>query len=149
MLVVVDGMDIGNNLGDINLADVETVEVLKSGNASVYGVQGAGGVLVITTKKGGELQPEPEESGGLYGAFMGFSKGHEFYMPLYGVKGTDENTPDLRSTVCWQPEVMVDKDGKASVSFYNSDLKGMYRVVVEGIDASGNLTRQVCHYRVE
>ena len=149
MLVVVDGIDQGNNLGDINLADVETVEVLKSGNASAYGVEGAGGVLVITTKKGGELQPEPEEGGGLYGAFMGFSKGHEFYMPQYGVKEADESTPDLRSTVCWQPEVMVDKDGKASVSFYNSDLKGMYRVVVEGIDASGNLTRQVCHYRVE
>jgi TonB-dependent SusC/RagA subfamily outer membrane receptor len=128
---------------------VETVEVLKSGNASAYGMRGAGGVLVITTKKGGELQPETEVSDGLYGAFMGFSKGRELYMPSYGVKDADDNTPDLRSTVCWKPEVTVDKDGKASVSFYNSDLKGMYRVVVEGIDVSGNLSRQVCHYRVE
>ena len=149
MLIIVDGVRLGVTLDDINLADVETVEVLKSGNTSVHGVDGAGGVLLITTKKGGELQPETEGDAGLYGAFMGFSKGRELYMPSYAVKDADDNTPDLRSTVCWQPEVMVGKDDKASVSFYNSDLKGMYRVVVEGIDASGNLTRQVCHYRVE
>lgn len=62
-LVVVDGMpiytgDLGgqasnNALGDINPADIESIEVLKDGAATaIYGSRAANGVIIITTKKG-------------------------------------------------------------------------------------------------
>jgi len=43
---------------------------------------------------------------------------------------------------------MTDKEGKASFSFYTGDLPGNYRVVVEGIDANGNLGRQIYRFVV-
>jgi TonB-linked SusC/RagA family outer membrane protein len=50
-LVIVDGVQ--GNLNDINPNDIASVQVLKdAGSASIYGVRGSNGVVVITTKKG-------------------------------------------------------------------------------------------------
>ncbi len=56
-LYIVDGMTIepgpGGALVGINPADIEKIEVLKDiGSTSLYGVRGANGVIMITTKRG-------------------------------------------------------------------------------------------------
>jgi TonB-linked SusC/RagA family outer membrane protein len=44
---------VGNRASDINPEDIETINVLKGGAATaLYGLRGANGVIVITTKKG-------------------------------------------------------------------------------------------------
>lgn len=49
---VVDGFPV-DNINDIDPADIESISVLKDGaSAAVYGLQAAGGVIIITTKKG-------------------------------------------------------------------------------------------------
>jgi TonB-dependent SusC/RagA subfamily outer membrane receptor len=58
-LVVVDGMPIGSGfsrrsaLSDVSPGDVERIDVLKGADASVYGVRGANGVILITLKRPG------------------------------------------------------------------------------------------------
>ena len=50
---IVDGFPV-DNINDIDPADIESISVLKDGaSAAVYGLQAAGGVLIITTKRGG------------------------------------------------------------------------------------------------
>jgi TonB-linked SusC/RagA family outer membrane protein len=50
-LVIVDGVQ--GSLNDINPNDIESIQVLKdAGSASIYGVRGSNGVVVVTTKKG-------------------------------------------------------------------------------------------------
>lgn len=56
-LYVIDGMEIspgpGGALVGINPADIARIEVLKDvGSTSLYGVRGANGVIVITTRRG-------------------------------------------------------------------------------------------------
>lgn len=44
---------VGNRASDVNPDDIETINVLKGGAATaLYGLRGANGVIVITTKKG-------------------------------------------------------------------------------------------------
>ena len=51
------GVDVANRAIDINSADVESMTVLKGPAATaLYGVQGANGVIVITTKKGSRTE---------------------------------------------------------------------------------------------
>ena len=51
---VVDGFPV-DNINDIDPADIESISVLKDGaSAAVYGLQGAGGVIIVTTKRGTE-----------------------------------------------------------------------------------------------
>lgn len=50
-LVLVDGVE--RSMSDVNIADVESISVLKDASATaVYGVKGANGVILITSKRG-------------------------------------------------------------------------------------------------
>lgn len=53
-LIVIDGLITDNNaLNSINPSDIESLQVLKdASSASIYGAQGANGVILVTTKKG-------------------------------------------------------------------------------------------------
>lgn len=56
-LYVVDGIPI-NDITNINMADAESIEVLKDASATaIYGSRGANGVILITTKKGNKSKP--------------------------------------------------------------------------------------------
>ena len=79
----------------------------------------------------------------------GFNKAKEFYSPRYDVPGIGNQLPDLRSTVYWNPKIKTFASGRASFSFFNADGPGNYKVVVEGINAAGELARQVYRYEVE
>ena len=55
-LVIVDGVqsapgDLGI-LRDLSASDIESVQVLKDGQAAIYGVRGSSGVIIVTTRKG-------------------------------------------------------------------------------------------------
>ena len=153
MLVVLDGVEIpgGNmNLDEINVSDIETVEVLRNSDASIYGARGMGGVLIITLRRGG-IEPISRETpdGLLPISPKGYYKAREFYAPKYDHTENAFNREDLRSTIYWKPELVTDKDGNASFNYYNADGTGSYRLVIEGIDENGNLGRQVYRYKVE
>ncbi len=50
-LVIVDGIQ--QDLNNISADDIESIQVLKdAGSAAIYGVRGANGVILVTTKKG-------------------------------------------------------------------------------------------------
>ncbi|MGR4859893.1 SusC/RagA family TonB-linked outer membrane protein [Bacteroides pyogenes] len=52
-LVLIDGLE--GNLNDIDPDDVESFSILKDASATaVYGVRGANGVVLVTTKRGGK-----------------------------------------------------------------------------------------------
>lgn len=55
-LIVMDGVVVPSNyLGNVDMNDVESVEVLKdASSAAIYGSRGGNGVIMITTKKGSE-----------------------------------------------------------------------------------------------
>lgn len=57
-MVVIDGVpDRAGGLERLNPADVESVSVLKDASAAIYGVRGANGVILITTKHGKSGKP--------------------------------------------------------------------------------------------
>jgi TonB-linked SusC/RagA family outer membrane protein len=80
-LVVVDGIPVNsgdisstnsvanNPLSDINPSDIESVDVLKdAASTSIYGSRAAGGVILITTKKGKQGKAKVS-----YDAWVGFT----------------------------------------------------------------------------
>ncbi|WP_374950206.1 hypothetical protein [Mucilaginibacter sp.] len=60
----------------------------------------------------------------------------QFYQPKYLVKN---NTPLLpRPTIHWEPNLVTDKNGNATLSFYAADKPGSYTLILEGADMAGN-----------
>lgn len=150
MTVMLDGMNMGSDfLDQINVMDVETIEVLKSiANTAIYGMNGDGGILVITTKRGGGNYSNSFTPGITTYNPKGFYIPREFYAPKYDPSVPDRK-PDLRTTVYWAPQVPTDGQGKSSFSFFNTDEPGVYRVVLEGMDYFGHLGRTVYTYEVK
>jgi hypothetical protein len=60
----------------------------------------------------------------------------QFYKPKYNVKDT-LHMPDYRSTIDWEPNIVTDENGKATVSFYAADKPSTYTIIMEGTDANG------------
>jgi hypothetical protein len=151
MLVVLDGVELDSSasIDQIPLPDVATVEVLSSGIAAIYGMQAGAQVLVITTKsysrETGENPLDPPVAGV---TVMGFYKARTFYKPEYPAPVGTDKARDLRTTIAWKPEIVTGKDGHTSFYFYNGDIEGTYRVVVEGIDRNGDPGRQIYTYRI-
>lgn len=60
-LVLIDG--VAGSLDLINPDDIESVSVLKDAAASIYGARAAGGVMIVTTKRGKKGNPKISYSG--------------------------------------------------------------------------------------
>lgn len=54
-LIIVDGIE--RSFPQINPEEVESVSVLKDASAAIYGVRGANGVILVTTKRGTAQKP--------------------------------------------------------------------------------------------
>lgn len=64
VLILVDGVE--RDMNDIDMNEVENLSVLKDASATaVYGVKGANGVILITTKRGQKGKPKLSVSGNL------------------------------------------------------------------------------------
>ncbi|HEY8929881.1 MAG TPA: TonB-dependent receptor [Mucilaginibacter sp.] len=152
MALVIDGNFVDADMfTTLNPDDIEGIEVIVSLHyASIYGSRMANGGIIVTTKRAKKQNQYYRYAPGVV-TYMpkGFYKAREFYSPQYDNPHTNQKMADLRSTIYWNPNIITDKDGKASFSYFNADGKGTYRVVIEGIDADGNLGRQVYRYKVE
>lgn len=152
MQLILDGAYVEPEfLSSINPNDVETIEILKSGaTTAIYGMRGGGGVLVINTKRGEFNRNYKNYAPGIMAySPKGFYKGREFYSPNYGDPTVNKRVSDLRTTIYWNPNVISDTTGKASVEFYNSDGTGTYKAIVEGVNIDGTLGRQLFRFSVK
>lgn len=137
--VVMEGLDM-----QLNPNEIASIEVIKDGAAAaIYGARGASGVIVIHTKNKlpGKIRfnvgkrsyyataPVPASQ-------TSFSVARRFYAPRYATTETDERT-DFRETIYWNPVVQTDKEGRATLEFYNSDAATTFRAIAEGIAWNG------------
>jgi hypothetical protein len=158
----VAGMQIGND-GSVSWRGSQTSIFLDENNSDISMVQnmsmndialikvfrppffgpgggGAGGAIAIYTKRGGG---DNSATKGLdFTNIYGYSAIKEFYMPDYE-KANTPDVPDYRSTLYWSPYVIIDKKNRRiKIPFYNTDNCKKIRVIIEGINSLGQLTRE-------
>lgn len=156
-LFVVDGVPVENFKTTINPADINSITVLKDAAAtSIYGSQGANGVVVInsfknrishikfdiTPKSYYDLMVIPRDS------LVRYSYSRDFYYPVYQTTNTSYRY-DYRESIYWNPIIETDKNGKAQVEFYNSDANTAFRIMTEGISSSGLVGRDETTYAAQ
>ncbi len=67
-----------------------------------------------------------------------YAVSNEFYSPIHQ-PGTPLMEADYRRTLYWNPEVHLDKQGKAKLEFYNNGTCRVLSVHAEGITSNGTL----------
>lgn len=151
MQVVLDGMYIEpENISMINIHDVESIEVLRSiSYTAIYGMHGANGLIVITSKRGTSAMSNYTPKGILTVQPQGFLVTKAFYKPAYDLEDGPKYNSDVRSTIHWEPAIVTDKEGKAAFDFFTSDGKGKYQLIIEGLDLQGRILRKETEIAVE
>jgi hypothetical protein len=148
MLVVVDGVE-GSDITPLQTHEVETVEVLRFANASIYGQAGANGVLIVTTKRSIGIADDQAVPIGIASFYPpGFYKARTFYAPKYS-RPIAEQAMALQTAIFWKPDLTTDEKGNALINYNNTGVPTTYRIVVEGYDSNGNLYHQVFSYLVK
>ena len=100
---------------------------------------GAGGAIVVYLRKGEDEQFIAGHGMG-YAVIDGYTKYREFYSPDYSTNQAFET--DTRTTLYWNPYVLTNAASKTfKVEFYNNDISKSFRVIIEGINSDGKLTR--------
>ncbi|WP_462251108.1 TonB-dependent receptor [Ekhidna sp.] len=138
-LYILDGMQVDlQTILTIPIQQVDFVDVLKGPNAAFYGVNGAGGVIVVYTKTGESSPAQFKESKGLLVfTHPGYHASKQFYSPQYAIPEESHNVPDFRSTLYWNPELKFE-NGTANVEFFTSDQLGKFDIRVEGLMKDGS-----------
>ena len=70
---------------------------------------------------------------------QGFAYPAECYSPDYSKQAPPENAKDYRRTLYWNPNLMLDKDGKATITLYNNARTTEICVDAAGQAADGTL----------
>lgn len=141
---------VGMSLDDINPDDIESITVLKDNAATaVYGMQGAYGVLVITTKRGKIGKPQFT-----YTANFGWDKPSKFPKMLSGVdyaKASNEMYQNDGSGTYYSPGAIDSiQSGKYPwvynpTSLYDADVQRTAMAQTHSLGASGG-TEGVRYY---
>ncbi len=138
-LIVVDGTPFNGKLSDINPADIESISVSKDAvSNSLYGSRAAGGVVMVTTKKGSKDRINIQFSGNwgitqrAYKDYDMVTDPGEFYrLTWYGMRNTEwkANGGDLAAAALVASEGLLDELGN-----YNAFIipNGEYLVNTDG-----------------
>jgi hypothetical protein len=129
-------------LQSINVLDIYAVDVLRRGQAAIFGGRGGGGVIAIYTRSATNTTERNDDSQFRKGITTyrhpGYYKPSLFTTPKYDRKRPEHIIPDYRSTLHWEPDIYSQDDSTYQVQFYTSDQTGDYEIIVQGIDNLGN-----------
>lgn len=81
--------------------------------------------------------------------YEGLQLQREFYSPKYDSNSSESRLPDFRTTLYWNPTLLINETGKASLRFFSSDQKGKFVVVIEGLTRKGNPVFATTSFSVE
>lgn len=146
-LILIDGVEVdADYLNAMPVEDIDEVEIIKDGTAAIFGSRGGNGVIMIATKRGDS--GASSRSNYVFNIKtitpLGYQVAKEFYSPQYETRQQrDSSTPDLRTTIYWNPSVKTTDGGLSNVSFYTSDASTTYSVVIEGVTSNGLLIHSV------
>ncbi|HKJ42560.1 MAG TPA: MG2 domain-containing protein, partial [Sunxiuqinia sp.] len=131
----------GNNSGNPLLQTNENADVMAKDLADLADESDKlvtpVAVLSIYTKDGAGMLSATQYKGIANLTLHGFTRVKEFYHPNYSKESNDSILSDLRNTLTWLPNLHTDSTGKASVSFYTSDVSNTFRVEVNGLSSQG------------
>ncbi|NND07127.1 MAG: hypothetical protein HKN87_12175 [Saprospiraceae bacterium] len=114
-----------------------TIEILTPPASNFY--RAPAGAVLLTTKSGSNALPNNIDLlGGMVERIKGFSRYRTFYSPKYSSDNIDQEIPDLRYTLYWNPRFIIGGD-QSVPTFFSSDLQGRYKIIIQGITTAGEI----------
>ena len=145
-LYVIDGMILENSQREFNMNDIESIQILKDASATaLYGARAANGVILITTKKGGDGQTKIRFSGSL--GVSQIAKRYDMMNSLeflrinrLAYRNADKEWPGEPA----QGQILTNTDWQGA--FFKTGLTKDYNMNVSGGNPNGNYMFSLDYY---
>ncbi len=149
-LYLLDGIPVDTNvIYTLPMSEIHFVDILLGAKATIYGATGVFAVYTLDAEDILDFTETKERKGIISFIHPGFSRPREFYEPVYSTNESNQERPDYRSTLYWNPTLKLDEQGNSKVTFYTSDLYGTYKVVLEGISVEGEIINSETFFEVK
>lgn len=126
-------------IGTISPVNVIFIDVLNGAEATIFGSRGGNGVIAVYTGRT-QVSVTKKTPGITDFKFNGFYQAAEFYSPDYSMDFSENDKPDYRSTLYWNPNLLLNQDESQTFRFYTTDEPtNKYKVVLEGVTGNGSL----------
>jgi hypothetical protein len=130
------------DIDQLQSTPMSDVAMIKVFDPPFFGASGggAGGAVAVYTKRG---EANNANIKGLNSVVLnGYSALKQFYMPDYE-KTNGDDVKDYRTTLYWNPFLLMDaKKRRITIPVFNNDNCKKMRVIIEGINENGQLTRE-------
>jgi hypothetical protein len=147
-LILLDGIPI-SDASKIIALDPQKIKRIEVVMYNYYIGSSVFAGIVNVKSYSGEIGATQIDPNSLVIEYDGLQQQREFYSPQYGSKEAEEShIPDFRNVLYWAPQITTGLDGKSQISFYSSDLKGKFAVVVQGITPDGLPGKTVTQFEV-
>ena len=151
--VIVDGFPYEKDyVMDLMPQDFERVEYMRPHNAGNmifsdsegnYQNSVEYGVLIIQLRKGSNSNEQTGKNAFATKVVMplGYKQDVEFYVPVYDTpEKRKSTTSDIRTTIYWNPRIIIDGSGKKEVEFYLPDNSAELHYDLQGLSKSGPIS---------
>ncbi len=123
----------------LNPEDIDNIFVIKDYTSQFGYYPGYSGAVVIKTSRG-EIGTPPKSYNIARVRPLGYQRPAEFWSPKYEMLAEKESAvPDLRTTIYWNPEVVVSPQGECTIEFWTADRGTEYSICGEGVSAEGEI----------
>jgi hypothetical protein len=133
-LLLLDGVPVSaDKLLDFSASNIERISILN--NRYFLGPLISDGVILLKTFEGkmGRFTPSNYHN---KTTILGVVESRPFKSPVYD--GTNiSKLPDQRDQLYWNPNISVEKEDTDELTFYTSDVTGIFEIVVEGFQNNG------------
>jgi len=131
------------------VSSIDRIDVLKSaGQTAIFGVLGANGVISIITRSGDRLLKDQPINHSANIKISGYDKPRIFYSPTHLPLSLTAFEPDLRITLFWKPDIILQPNKYQFLKFFNADNSSTIKVTVEGITSTGIPVTGMTEYEV-
>jgi hypothetical protein len=147
-LILLDGIPItdATKIMSLDPAKIKKIEVVT--HQYYLGSSVFEGIVNVKSYSGeiGATQIDPNA---LVVEYEGLQQQREFYSPVYdSPEAQESHIPDFRNVLYWAPQISTGPNGNTRLSFFTSDLKGKYVVVVQGLTADGKPGKTITQFEV-
>ncbi|MFD1630011.1 TonB-dependent receptor [Pseudopedobacter beijingensis] len=140
-IVIVDGVE-RPDFGDIDPNEIESISVLKDASSTaIFGIRGANGVIVVTTKSGKEDKPRVSYSGNIsLQTYTGIPKSLDAYSNAYLINEANRNdglSPTWSETALQKFKDGSDPIGYPNINWFNYVTRKFYPQTQHNVNVSG------------
>jgi hypothetical protein len=148
-LVLMDGvpqLDFNSLLNNDPLK-IKKLEVVD--RTYYYGKNTFYGILHFTSYNGNNIDADIDQHLKVFD-YKGLEQQRVFSTPTYKQDFQKlSRMPDFRTLLSWQPQLIVNPQGKLDLSFYTSDVSGNFMISIQGISDKGIPVHQLIPFKVQ